>query len=165
MRSLLAVVAVWLALGCAACTRTPDAQRVASEAATLHAEADRLLDSGDRTGARQVLERLLHDLGQLSPGALRTDQAVIQESLKDVHYRLARLDLDAKNYPAALAHCEAGLRAGGATDLFTANLLVLRGTLHQELGQTVAAAEDFHRALLINEALLKQTLETSGGTP
>jgi hypothetical protein len=125
-----------------------------TEVLAEHAAVDRLLEKGDAKGARACLQEMSLRLEHRKPA----DEGLIA-ARKDTYYRLARLDLDAQDLPQALRHCDAGLQLGAAADVFTANLYVLRGTIRQELGQKLDAAEDFHRALLINEKLLNQALQ------
>src|SRR5512138_2616662 len=99
-----------------------------SEVLADHATVDRLLEKGDAKGARACLEEMALRLAHRQPA-----DAGLVAARKDTYYRLARLDLDAQELPAALRHCEAGLQLGSADDVFTANLYVLRGTIRQEL--------------------------------
>jgi hypothetical protein len=85
--------------------------------------------------------------------------------LQDTYYRLAGLDLRARDASGALLQAERGLSLGGGQDLFVANLLVARGAAHEARGEAPAAAADFHAALLINEQLLAHSLQDAGGTP
>lgn len=122
---------------------------------TGHARVDELLNGGDREGALRTLRELWATLRQ--SGAERSPGG--RQAAQDIAFRLARLSLGQKDLSGALAFCEGGLSLGKSDDLFTANLLVLRGIIRQELGQPAAAAEDFHQALLINEKLLQQALK------
>jgi hypothetical protein len=80
--------------------------------------------------------------------------------LQDTFFRLARLALDAHD-PASAAHdAEQGLALGDGGDLFTANLLVVRGAAHEALGENAAALAACQRALRINEVLLHDTLRS-----
>lgn len=145
MRRLLALV---LFLG--ACSTRPPSDWPAS-VARGHAEADRLIDSGDRAGARAALEWIV-------AGAPGGDDETRRVLLQDTHFRLARLALDDHDPAQAARQADAGLALGGGDDLFVANLLVVRAAAHEALGQTSAALADYQRALRINEALLHETL-------
>jgi tetratricopeptide (TPR) repeat protein len=139
-----------LAVLLAACSRAP---RDWSElAAVRHAEADNLIDHGDRDRARQVLEAIVASAPE--SGAESTRRVLLQ----DTRFRLARLALDAHDAALAARHADAGLALGGDDDLFVANLLVVRGAAHEAMGEPGSAVPLYQRALRINEALLHQTL-------
>ncbi len=115
-------------------------------------EQARLLNQpGPQT--RPQLERLL--TAPLPPAWSAQDARWVR---KDIHFRLACLDLDAKNPKAALARAEAGLALGQERDLFTANLLIARAQALENLHRDLEAAEAYHQALQINEILLAQAL-------
>lgn len=136
------------------CSRSPQVWEGPVDLADRHAKADRLLDAGDTAGGTRELRALWDILHRRQAGAFPDRRQATQ----DVAFRLAGLGLESGDLPGALAYCDDGLRLGRGDDVFTANLLVMRGTIRQDLGQSSAAAEDFHQALLINEKLLKQTL-------
>jgi hypothetical protein len=142
VRRLLALVLL------VACSASPD---WSVEAARGHAEADRLIDSGDRAAAQNVLEEIV----AAAPGGSAPTRRVL---LQDTHFRLARLALDAHDPARAAREADAGLALGGADDLFVANLLVVRGAAHEALGESAAALAAYQRALRINETLLHDTL-------
>jgi hypothetical protein len=145
-------VVVALALA-GACSRAPRADRDWPAAlAVRHAEADRLIDGGDRAGARRVLETILTAVPPAATGEAR------RVLLQDTRFRLARLALDARDPAAALEQAEAGLALGGGHDLFVANLRVVRGAAHEALGHHARAVEDYQTALLINEDLLREAV-------
>src|SRR5688500_14212558 len=128
-----------LALLAAACARAPRDWSVT--AADGHTEADRLLDQGDRAGAKRVLESILE--GAPDRGGTETRRVLVQ----DTRFRLARLALDAHDPALAARHADAGLALGGGADLFVANLLVARGAAHEALGQSAQALSVYQRAL------------------
>jgi hypothetical protein len=136
------------------CSRSPRGWERPAELVGRHARADRLLDAGDIAGGTRELRALWDVLHQPQAQAFPDRRQATQ----DVAFRLAGLGLEGGDLPGALAYCDDGLRMGRSDDVFTANLLVMRGTIRQDLGQSAAAADDFHQALLINEKLLKQTL-------
>jgi hypothetical protein len=157
VRQRLALVFA-LALGASACGRAPREVTATddpwlAEAAARHRAADALLDRGDTAGARRELSWLFTNA---DPGGSDDQRRVLQ----DTCYRLARLDLDAGDARAALAGAERGLGLGRpADDLFVANLLLVRGAAHEALGDARAAADDYHRALVINDELLHREVE------
>jgi hypothetical protein len=142
MRWLLALVLL------AACQASPPEWPAA--AARHHAEADRLIDAGDRAAARAVLEELV----ATAPAGGDTRRVVLQ----DTYFRLARLALEAHDPARAARDADAGLALGGGSDLFVANLLVVRGAAHEALKEDAAALAAYQRALKINETLLEETV-------
>lgn len=158
--AIAAVVALLALAGCS--QRRPAGSDWLAAATRSHALADELLDRGDEPGARAHLTAVVDQLerhGQLDDDDNR------RRMLQDTYYRLAGLALRAHDPSAALLQAERGLTHGGSQDLFVANLLVARGAAHEARGEAPAAAADFHAALLINEALLAETLRDAGGTP
>jgi len=141
-----------LALGCSRAPVT-DASPWVAEAERRHALADQRLEAGDPTGARDALRAIVD---ARVPADLPADDR--RGVLQDTYFRLARLDLDARDPRAALADADRGLALGRASDLFVANLLVVRGAAHEALGAGPAAMEDYHQALVINDRLLAETL-------
>ena len=146
----------WLCLAAAvllgaACGRAPRAGDWTAKAARHHAEIDRLLDGGDRPGARRRLASILAE-APARPDELQ--RALIQ----DAYFRLAELDLAERAPAEAIAAADVALALGGGRDVFAANLLVVRAAAHEALGHAEAALADYHRALVINDALLAATL-------
>ena len=140
----------WLAAAAAACLggATAGCMRAPDWGATVaggHAEADRLLDGGDRAGARRALMAIVDGAPAAAAGPNR------RELLQDTYFRLAGLALEDGQPLVRLA--------GGGEDLFTANLLVVRGRAREALGQAGGALDDYHRALEINDRLLHQLLD------
>jgi tetratricopeptide (TPR) repeat protein len=137
----------------AACSRAPQRDPWAASAVTAHRRADALLDTGDVAGARAALRALVDEAGPrgevIAPRRL---------AVQDTYFRLARLSLAAHDARQALADADAGLAYGTEPHLFVANLLVARGAALEATGDARGAAEDYHRALLMNEALLDRTL-------
>jgi hypothetical protein len=147
------VLALAVALAGGACSQAPRRDPWAAGAAAAHERADRLLAAGDAAGARETLRALVEDRAGGEPtGGHRL-------ALQDTYFRLARLALDAHDPREALADADAGLAYGAAPHLFVANLLVARGAAREALADPRGAAEDYHRALLMNEALLERTLQ------
>jgi hypothetical protein len=158
---IAAVVVFSALLSLGGCSRgVIDDGRWLAEATRRHALADEALDRGDEPGARTALAGVIHALARG-----RSHDEDRRRVLQDTHYRLATLDLRARDAAAAMEHAERGLALGGARDLFVANLLVVRGAAHEARGEAPAAAADFHAALLINEELLTESLRDDGGPP
>jgi tetratricopeptide (TPR) repeat protein len=141
-----------LVLALAACSRAPSSDGWTSHVAELNAEADRLLDVGDRAGAARLLTAVADEP---APSA---DLEVRRALVQDARFRLARLALETNDADAALRHADAGLALGARDDLFTANLLVARGAAREARHETQAALDDYQRALRINQHLLEETL-------
>ena len=144
------VMALLLALFGATCSRAPEPRSLADE----HARVDELLRVGELGRAERELDGMWRALRQ----AHAESTAFGQQALQDVAFRLGQVMLDEKKPGEALEVCTRGLALGEPDDLFTAYLLILRGTIHQELGKSSAAADDFHQALVINEKLLQKVL-------
>jgi hypothetical protein len=148
-----------LALGCSRRHPAADSAWV-GEAARLHALADQLLAAGNRPAARDALAGIVD--GPV-PAAVPADAR--RGVRQDTYFRLAQLALDERDARGAVALADRGLALGDGADLFVANLLVVRGAAHEALRDDPAAARDYHRALVINEALLAETLRESGAAP
>ena len=148
--------AAWLLLALAAgaaCGRAPRSDTWGAAVAAQHREADRRLDRGDVPGALAALLALVE---RNAPAAVDPQQR--QLALQDTYFRLARLALTTHDSQQALAYADLGLALGSEPHLFVANLLVARGAAHEALADPRAAAEDYHRALLMNETLLHEAL-------
>ena len=153
-------LAALLALGgCSRAQHAGDSAWVA-EAVRRHALADQRLEAGDGPAARDALAGIVN--ARIPDDVPAADRRGV---LQDTYFRLARIDLDARDPRAALADADGGLALGVAPDLFVANLLVVRGAAHEALGQGPAAAEDYHQALVINDRLLAETLDAAPRTP
>jgi len=151
-------LAALAAIGCAQGGRHGDGRWVA-EAERRHALADQQLQVGNPAAAREALRGII---AERAPADLPAgDRRAV---LQDTYFRLAELDLQAGDAGAALASADRGLALGRADDLFVANLLVVRGAAHETLGDSPAAVEDYHQALMINDRLLAQTLAGKPGT-
>ncbi|HLK91796.1 MAG TPA: hypothetical protein VKZ18_18035 [Polyangia bacterium] len=150
---LAAALGVMLAAGACSRPARPVADPWIAEVATVNRRADRLLDADDAAGARALLRTLV--TAQKSGALLDEDRRL---ALEDCYFRLARLALGADDPVQALADADSGLAYQTAPSLFVANLLVARGAAHEALNEPRAAAEDYHRGLLMNEALLRQAM-------
>jgi len=148
--------ALWALAGCSHSGGAPEAARWIAGAAAAHEHADQALARGDREAARADLSSLV---ASPAPDAVApSDRRLV---LQDALARLAHLELLAGRAEQAQALAERGLALGRERDLFAANLLTARGQAREALGQDRAAADDYHEALLIDEALLRETLEGS----
>jgi len=78
---------------------------------------------------------------------------------QDACYRLAELEIASGRPTQAIAEADACLRRDRVRDLFTANLLYVRGRAHETLRQDARAAQDYQEALRINEELLQAALQ------
>jgi predicted negative regulator of RcsB-dependent stress response len=159
-RALVPAAALAAALGGGCAMRTPD---WTATVAARHAEADRLLDAGDRAAARRVLASIVSEAPEEAPGehaapGLPRRAEARRVLLQDTYFRLARLALDQGQPARAIDEAGRGLALGGGGDLFTANLLVVRGAARAAAGETRVAMEDYHRALEINDDLLGRVL-------
>jgi tetratricopeptide (TPR) repeat protein len=144
-------LALALALALSACTPSPESYVGAS--AEDSAAADRAIEAGDRAAA---IERLRAIVEREVPSSLAEEDArVIRQ---DAYDRWARVALDAGELDEAEAAVGRGLALGERDDVFTANLLTTRGRIHEARERDREAARDYHRALVIQEALLEQAL-------
>ena len=137
------------------CSRSPRpvADPWIARVAAVNRQVDRLLDANDAWRARELLQTFV---SAERPGtALDEDRRLV---LEDCYFRLARLALAGRDPAQALSDAERGLAYQTAPSLFAANLLVARGAAHEALNEPRAAAEDYHRALLMNEALLREAV-------
>ena len=141
----LAGMALTCAAGCS--RRAPANDDWGMFVAGQHSQADQRLDAGDAAAARRAL------MAVLQAGRPVDDQRL---ALQDTYFRLARLALDEHQPREALEFADRGLALGMAPHLFVANLLVARAAAEEALRQPRNAANDYHRALLMNEALLAQ---------
>jgi hypothetical protein len=123
-------------------------------AAPLVNRVHEMLQVGYLAGAERQLDRMWRTLRQNQAGSSRLGQQMLQ----DVAFRLGQVMLEERKTGEALEVCTRGLALGEHDDLFTANLFILRGNIQQELGKSLAAAMDFHQALVINENLLHKVL-------
>ena len=137
------------------CSRTPRpaADPWIAEVAAVNRQVDRFLDADDAPRARELLRTLVS--GE-RPGAPLDEERRL--ALEDCYFRLARLALAVRDPVQALSDAERGLAYQTAPSLFAANLLVARGAAHEALNDPRAAADDYHPALLMNEALLREAV-------
>lgn len=117
------------------------------------AEADAAEARGDAAAAARALERITE--GEVPEAVAAEDARVVRQ---DAFARLAQLRLDRGDPVAALADVDRGLVLGEREDLFTANLWAMRGRALEAAGRDREAARDYHRALIIHEALLDRAL-------
>ncbi len=122
----------------------------AEQVARKHGQVDALLDRGASAEARRVLSSII----ETAP----PDHPQRRLLLQDARFRLARLALAVGEPATAQREADLGLALGDHSDLFAANLLVARGAAHEAQGHGAAAANDYERALAINETLLQGAL-------
>jgi hypothetical protein len=156
--ALAAVVVVAVAAGCSAHDVRPAAwvQRAAAQSVT----ADTLTARGDLEAARATLVSLVD-----APVASGVDANDRRAVLMDAYARLAEIEVGRGQAAAARAWVDRGLALGARTDLFTANLLLAQGHALEAGGEAPRAAASYHRALMINEALLTAALGGRAGEP
>jgi len=148
--SLRLLAFAFLAFFAVACGPADDeAAAWLANAQAAHAEADD--ESVDEAIAT------LEAFARLAPpeGVDARDARIVRQ---DLFYRVSRLALDSGDASRARALADEGLALGRGDDLFTANLLVARGQAREAEGDALGASEDYHDALLINDALLQQVL-------
>lgn len=114
--------------------------------------------SADATRDVAVAERALREAfeREVPTGVAHEDARVVRQ---DLAYRLASIALEDDRAEDARGYADRGLALGAATDVFTANLYVVRGQAREALGDAVGAAGDYHEALIVNEALLDRVLD------
>ena len=154
-----ALLVLLLAWGGCGRSSEPEVSPVwARQVAEAHAQADALMEPGRPPVALDEARRTLEAIvaGAQAEGVAGDTGRVL---LQDTYFRLAQLALSAGENQAAAVRADQGLALGGGNDLFVANLLVVRGAAREALGQTSPAAADYERALRINDALLRDTLE------
>ena len=144
----LALLCAGLALGC-----TPDPDGYVAASAEDSAAADRAIERGEHEPA---IERLRAIVEREVPASVAEEDArVIRQ---DAYDRWARVLMGRGEVDEATRVVDRGLALGEREDLFTANLLTTRGRLHEARGRDREAARDYHRALVIEEALLERAL-------
>ncbi len=144
----------------AGCSERTEAGEWLARAEAANQEADHRLLSGDTDGARDALR----DVADAPvPRATSTDDA--RAVRQDLLYRLAALELGRGRARDAASWAARGLDLGRARDVFTSNLLIVRGRALEQLGDARSASSDYHDALLVTEALLDLSLGGSGRTP
>ena len=144
--------AALLALVLCGCGGAPTWLDLAQQA---HARADAALAGGDPASAHAALAAFVE-----VPAPASVSREDWRGVMQDVFARLAEIDvgLDPR---AAVGWAARGLTLGERGDVFTANLFLARGHAEEKLGEDRAAAEDYHRVVLIDEALLNAL----GGAP
>jgi tetratricopeptide (TPR) repeat protein len=163
---LLALVATLLALlalsGCAPAEEQPLAW--VTRMSVLQGQATMAMANNDVQRALQALTDIAD--GAAPPSIAPADLRVIRQ---DACYQLGLLTYRQGDPELARRWVEQGLHLGRANDLFTANLLTLRGQLFQIQGRDAEAVNDYHAALVINEGLLNESdhepSPSDGGAP
>lgn len=111
--------------------------------------ADAALVAGELSEARAHLSLIAE-----GDGVEDADAVGVRALRQDAFYQLARLAFAQEDGEVALRCANAGLALGEGGDLYEANLWIARGQAHELLGDPERAAEDYHRALVLNDALL-----------
>lgn len=143
-----------------ACSRRTDASEWLARAEAAHEEASRHLAAHDAPGARDALRAAAE--AKVPAGATPEDARVVRQ---DLYGRLATLELGQSGAREAVTWATAGLDLGRSTDVFTSNLLIVRGRALEQLGDASSASRDYHDALVVTEALLDQSLGAPGHSP
>lgn len=144
---------VALALTCALVSGCNSERSWIEENAADNAAADQALASGHTGQAVARLRRIARR--PVPSGVASEDASVVRQ---DALNRWARIELGRNANEEALRRSDEGLALGTREDVFTANLLTTRGRANEALGRDREAAEDYHRALVIEEALLTRAL-------
>lgn len=149
-----------LALLCGCEGEAPRAWVAAARADSAAAEA--AAAAGDDEAALRRLGALL--AREVPAGVAEEDARVVRQDACD---RVARIHLARGDAERAMRFVRRGLELGEGEDVFTANLIITRGRAHEASGRDRDAAEDYARAIAIQEALLERALggERLGGEP
>lgn len=142
------VLSCVLLCGCA-----DDAGAWMHDVRTWSAQADAADARGDRVAAIDALSRIVER--QVPESVAAEDARVVRQ---DACARLAERLLEHGDPERAARVVAEGLALGEREDLFTANLLTVQGLVHEGRGDDREAARAYHRALLIQEALLERAL-------
>ncbi len=117
-----------------------------------HAKADLAESKAQQLAARSELERLL----DTAPDDQRPGSVWLRQ---DLLARLAALDLALGEPRRAVERAEQGLAVSTQTSLPASNLLMVQGKALEQLGDKTQAVKTYHRALVMNEELMKRSLE------
>jgi predicted negative regulator of RcsB-dependent stress response len=153
MKRAAAICLLFFAAAISACNATRGAEDWVTEAESAHHIADERLGQGDVDGARNALRAATER--EVPKTANAEDARVVRQ---DLYYRLAALELTQDRPDQALRWASIGLDLGEGTDVFTANLYIVRGKALERRGDASGASRDYHDALLITEALLDKSL-------
>lgn len=145
-----------VALFLAACSPDPGWVSRVEEA---HRAADAAAARGDFDGARAALSAVSEQ--GLPMGVAAADRRRVQQ---DLFFRRAAFALQSGDAEGAQRLATEGLALGAGDDSFSVNLWVVRGRARERLALTEQSAEDYHRALLANEALLSRALDEPEGS-
>ena len=157
MKRWMLVLVALVAVACSGGESPRDWLAAAQEA---HREADLLRQAGDGAGAARVLRERAE-----APAPERTHTEDARIVRQDLYYRLAEAELAQHRVVEAAAAATRGLDLGRRQDVFTANLLVVRGQALEMQGDRRGASRDYHEAMLVNEALLDALLPPQKATP
>lgn len=143
-------------LSLAACGKQAGAARWVESAAASNRRADEALARGEERAASEALQPLVTE-----PPPRGVDPEDHRIVLQDACFRLVDLEVrrgDLEKGRMLLERC----LAKRADDLFTANLLVLRGRIDELTGRDAQAAKDYQEAMRINELLLARETPREG---
>ncbi len=115
--------------------------------------AEQAQATGDVDGARAQLEAILER--EVPAGVAQADARIVRQ---DAATRLSALALKQGDAAAALGWADTGLNQGEAEDVFAAGAHIARGRALEALDRAPEATADYHRALVIDEALLGEAL-------
>ena len=164
-RAALAAMALAVAVAAAALTgcgaeheppANDDASAWLSDVMSAHARADEALAIGRSDIAAEVLRGAFD-----RPVAREVAPEHARIVRQDLSFRLASAEL-ASAPERALHDAERGLALGRQDDLFSSNLLAVRGRALQALGRDTEAASSSQEALAIAERLLEAVLRRGG---
>ncbi len=154
MRLLLISSFLLLAVMLGGCGGPSPAVNWLDSSVSVHEQVDGHLQRGDLDSARQLL---IAALAEPTPGDMSDDDSRIVR--QDLHFRLASIELQDGAPREAIRFADEGLELGSREDIFTSNLLVVRGRAARELGQERDAARDFLEAQRISELVLDEIIE------
>jgi predicted negative regulator of RcsB-dependent stress response len=157
MKRPASVTLILFAMFAASCSATRGSEDWVTQAESANHVADEKIGQGDFDGARNVLRSATESA---VPKATNADDARVVR--QDLYYRLAELELSQNRTDEALRWATTGLELGHGTDVFTANLHIVRGKALEHRADASGASRDYHDALLITEALLDKSLGDKG---
>jgi len=148
------LAALLVALGATCCARhDPETLGYFKVAMAANRVADQLVQKGETTAAGELL-RIAAD--RPAPAGAQPDDARIVR--QDLYYRVADLALATGSVDAATRAASKGIELGRGTDVFTANLLIVRGRAFEQGKDVASASRDYHDALVITDKLLEERL-------
>ncbi len=161
-----AVLCLAVGLGVVACSQQ-DAEERSSPSGSSHVEkssrawierareAHRAADEAKSAPQRERAVEALRDAYQALPSSAPGSDWV----RLDLGARLAELELEGGNAPAALEWVSRVLSVQPEPSVPAANLLVVAGRAYELLGEKEQAVTSYHRALVMNQDLMERSLE------